>query len=122
MKKVVLLLIVILTFSGVWAQTMSGVDLLRVCNAIIQSEEGKEVSVEDQLLSLYWTGYLAGFNEAAVLIGTSTSLGLYCLPPAGIENDQLVRVVKKYLDEHPEDLHETARVLILLALRGAFPC
>lgn len=118
----ILLLIVILTFSGLSAQTDTGMDLLRACNTIIQAEEGKEVAMGDQLLSLYWTGYLGGFNDAAVLIDTAVSHGIYCVPSQGIENDQLVRVVKKYLDEHPEDLHLTARILVLLALREAFPC
>ncbi len=122
MKKVFLLLIIILAFSGVSAQTDTGMDLLRGCNAIIQAEEGKEVSMEDQLMSFYWIGYLGGFNDAAVLIDTAAAHGIYCVPPTGIENDQLVRVVKKYLDEHPEDLHQSARILILFALREAFPC
>ena len=122
MKKVFLVLIVILSVSSLSAQTDTGMDLLRACNAIIQAEEDQDVSMEDQLLGLYWTGYLAGFNEAAVLIGTGTSQKIYCLPSAGIENEQLVRVVKKYLDEHPEDLHRSARIAVLLALSEAFPC
>ena len=73
-------------------------------------------------MSFYWIGYLGGFNDAAVLIDTAAAHGIYCVPPTGIENDQLVRVVKKYLDEHPEDLHQSARILILFALREAFPC
>ena len=78
--------------------------------------------MDEQLRSLYWMGYLGGFNDAAMLIGTGTSQKIYCLPAAGIEIDQLVRVVNKFLDEHPEDLHLTARILVLLALTGAFPC
>ena len=120
MKK--LFLLFILTFGSASAQTDTGMDLLRACNAIIQAEEGGDVSIENQLLSFYWTGYLGGFNDAAVLIDTAVSHGIYCVPSQGIENDQLVRVVKKYLDEHPEDLHLTARILVLLALREAFPC
>ena len=116
------ILLLILTVSSLSAQTDTGMDLLRACNTIIQAEEGQDVSMDDQLLSFYWTGYLGGFNDAAVLIGTGTSQKIYCLPPTGIENDQLVRVVKKYLDEHPEDLHQSARILVLLALSEAFPC
>ncbi len=115
MNKLFLLLIVILAFASASAQTDTGMDLLRACNAIIQSEEGKEVPMEDQLLSFYWTGYLAGFTDAAVIIDTVVSHGIYCVPPQGIENDQLVRVVKKYLDGHPEDLHQSARLSVLLA-------
>ena len=116
------ILLLILTVSTLSAQTDTGMDLLRACNTIIQAEEGKEVAMGDRLLSLYWTGYLGGFNDAAVLIDTAISHGIYCVPAQGIENDQLVRVVKKYLDEHPEDLHQSARILILFALREAFPC
>ena len=122
MKKAFLLLIIVLAFSGLSAQSDTGMDLLRACNAIINAEEGNEVSMEDQLFLLLWTGYLAGFNDAALLLNSVVSHGIYCLPPAGIVNDQMVRVVKKYLDEHPEELHQSARILILFALREAFPC
>jgi hypothetical protein len=43
-------------------------------------------------------------------------------PWHGISNDQAVRIVVKWLNKHPEDLHQTARVTVLVALRNAFPC
>jgi len=38
------------------------------------------------------------------------------------ENDQFIRVAVKYLEDHPEDLHAQAAILIQAALREAFPC
>jgi hypothetical protein len=35
---------------------------------------------------------------------------------------QAMRVVLRYLQEHPAELHRRAHVLIVEALWGAFPC
>jgi hypothetical protein len=69
--------------------------------------------------------YLSGFLDShslAVGLGDSRKQMNFCLPPAGISNDQAMRVVIKWLEAHPEELHESSRMLVLLALRDAFPC
>jgi hypothetical protein len=45
----------------------------------------------------------------------------FCVP-AGITNEQSVRIVLKYLRDHPEELHERSTVLAFRALQAAFPC
>ena len=40
----------------------------------------------------------------------------------GATHEQEARVVYKYLDNHPEKLHEPAGKLVSLALSEAFPC
>lgn len=40
----------------------------------------------------------------------------------GVTQGQLKDVVKKYLDENPESLHEAAYVLVYSALRKVWPC
>lgn len=47
---------------------------------------------------------------------------LYCSPDQGVTNDQSVRIVVKYLKDHPESLHKAESTLIILALIDAFPC
>jgi hypothetical protein len=42
--------------------------------------------------------------------------------PKGVTVFQAVRVVTKWLNDHPEDLHNTARVEVMKALMAAFPC
>jgi len=45
----------------------------------------------------------------------------FCMP-ATVTNDQIVKIFIKYLDEHPEELHQPASLLLATSLRKAFPC
>jgi hypothetical protein len=45
----------------------------------------------------------------------------FCLPD-GVTPNQTVRVVVKWLEDHPARLHESAVELVLGALRENFPC
>ncbi len=44
-----------------------------------------------------------------------------CFPKKNTSTGQWVAIVKKYLEDHPEDLHMNAASTILLSLRKAFP-
>jgi hypothetical protein len=46
---------------------------------------------------------------------------LLCIPE-GTTDDQVIEVVKKYLNEHPEQLHRNASIPVVKALGRAFPC
>ena len=41
--------------------------------------------------------------------------------PADVKQEQLKAVVVKYLNEHPEEHHKPAAVLVIVALSQAFP-
>ncbi|WP_454834749.1 Rap1a/Tai family immunity protein [Pseudomonas lini] len=45
-----------------------------------------------------------------------------CWPKEPVAKEQQVRIVVKYLKEHPESLHESEASLITLAMAFAFPC
>ena len=45
----------------------------------------------------------------------------FCDPPNGTVG-QMIKVVQKYLADHPERLHEEALQLVLDAYGDAFPC
>ena len=57
-----------------------------------------------------YMGYVSGICDA-----TSFSF------PSGTKNEQVFDLVGKYLDEHLERWHEPAVILVLDALRAAFP-
>jgi hypothetical protein len=46
---------------------------------------------------------------------------LLCIPE-GTTDEQVIEVVKKYLNEHPEQLHRNASIPVVKALGRAFPC
>jgi hypothetical protein len=43
-------------------------------------------------------------------------------PPAGGKNGQIRDIFTRYLREHPEERHEEAIILLVLALSEAWPC
>jgi hypothetical protein len=67
--------------------------------------------------------YLSGLIDMhAMITGMGWGSPLFCLPDQGISNDQARRIFQKWAHEHLEELQETARGSVLLALKGAFPC
>jgi hypothetical protein len=63
-------------------------------------------------------GFTDGYRSAAKDSGRKT---LYC-PPKQVINEQIIKIVDKYLKENPESLHEWYGLLINKALIEAFPC
>jgi hypothetical protein len=66
-------------------------------------------------LSALCAGLIIGFID-----GSSLS-AKYCIPK-DVTNEQIRKVVRKYLDEHPEELHVWYGLLVSLAIGKAFPC
>lgn len=64
-------------------------------------------------------GYCRGIVEGVDSVAT---LGGQVCKPDGVTNDQEVRVVAKYLEDHPESLNQKGSILAFQALREAFPC
>ena len=85
-----------------------GNSLLGFCQIDLKSPPE---SVDDIAKGMYLKGYLAGF------CGAQPQLNI----PPGVTFDQIVRVILKWLQNHPERLHEDARVLIYCSLVDAFP-
>lgn len=103
------------------------------------SATGQEVKRGDELL---WKCNGTASSEAAVLAGYAYCYGYvdgfidsyrastfyyqqpdaFCLPARGISIDQATRVIVRYLEEHPKELHESARSSVFRAMRTAFPC
>ena len=57
-------------------------------------------------------GYVTGVTE------TITNL---CIPD-GVATGQIMVVVRKYLKDHPEELHLSAATLVIEAIHTAWPC
>jgi len=67
--------------------------------------------------------YLSGFLDGAEMQSTVTNAPRsFCLPKDGISHDQARRIMVKWLEAHPKDLHRSARSHIILAFIDAFPC
>jgi hypothetical protein len=85
--------------------------LLKICRGGNAGQEG------------YCLGYVTGISDGI------TTLQMLKPPhwtpickPDWVTDRQLRDVVVKYLDDHPEDLHEPISLLTVLAMRSAWPC
>ncbi len=118
MGKAFPLAVAVILFGSSWrvfaASTMTGNELIQQCGAAVSSMDGKLALTLDA--DLFGQGYCTGLVNAAFM----AVKGL-CLPE-GVTMGQHVRVVYKYLQDHPELLHEQDRVLAAIALFDAYSC
>jgi Ssp1 endopeptidase immunity protein Rap1a len=121
--------LLMLFFTGsAFAQTQGhrdGNSLLESCNAALKAKDDSSAHV-DRGAAWYCIGYVQGIREsldAQRLLSSST----HADDPSGIsipeevENGQVIRVVVRWLQNHPESLHEEKIVIMIWALREAFP-
>ena len=68
-------------------------------------------------------GMIDGFAGAAAFYESQPGApGAICFPTEGTTIGQSVRIVDKFLQTHPEQLHEPATVLIFGAFLAAYTC
>lgn len=80
----------------------------------------------DEAINYYANGQCSGVITGTVdAIDYYQSLGenpeLICVPD-GVTRGQAKKVVQKYMEDNPAQLHYTATLVIWAALREAFPC
>ncbi|VVO61082.1 hypothetical protein PS862_00821 [Pseudomonas fluorescens] len=103
------------------AMALDGNGLLSSCQTTIKYSEGdKNVSAFDVGQC---TGMVDGVEGAILVLNDSVTSNMKtCYPVAGTTNIQKARIVVKYLQEHPDQLHLPASMLTVIAYMGAFPC
>jgi hypothetical protein len=68
-------------------------------------------------------GYVSGVVDGGLVASAGNENGRYPLcVPSEVTRLELVRVVLKYGNDHPEKLHWLAGRLVVEALSTAFPC
>lgn len=81
------------------------------------------LSGSQQIDSGYCLGLVHGIAEAA----RANEIAFHhqdfgCPPRQGIETGQAARIVLKFLQDHPEKLHQPDSLIAIEAIRDAFPC
>ena len=99
----------------------TGIDLLKGCQAIVAVAEKRQVDAATAGNALLCSGYLMGMIDAEKYL-KDAGVNLFCLPNGGISTQQAARIVLKYLNDHPEELHREPRTLVYLSLYNAYPC
>jgi hypothetical protein len=130
MKKLLLVLIALTASACASTPYKDGNDLLQQCKVAVRFiDEPKNETTEAVGEGYYCIGLVRGVLDtvdvwqfADKALKNKVSPGRPCLPEESLKNIQAVRIVVKWLNEHPEQLHNGASLLVLVALRDAFPC
>ena len=68
-------------------------------------------------------GYIQGILELYVVFGyRNPDLNIYCVQDKGISTLEATDIIVKWLKKHPNRLKEPAVLLVLHALKDAYPC
>lgn len=97
-----------------------GNNLLEYCTAAIQMIDGKG-NVSSVKASLC-VGYVAGLRDMNAIHEFFGGTPVFCITKQQIPNSQLIRIVVKYLQDKPAQLHEDSAFLVTKAFKEAFPC
>ena len=114
----------LLSVSAVDAQQLSGNVIIDVCN---EDPNGGNCLgfIVGTIDGMRWAADVAamrsGATEAQAMRNLAETLLGACTPPTST-GGQLSAVALKYMQNHPENWHEPAVVLIHRALMEAFPC
>ena len=115
--------------AATYSRAQDGNQLLEQCNFAINFVDAPSAVTSQQgEAGMYCLGFVRGILDTVALWQTADALyknrvspGRPCLPE-GISTVQGVRIVVKYLKDHPEKLHYENTLLVMTALKGAFPC
>jgi hypothetical protein len=135
MLKAVSIVLVLGTFcASAGGAEVTGVELLDHCTTAIRVTEQHSGSTSEYYDGAFCLAYVLGFADGLKMgsvvntvksnTRTPTTSGgnVGVCEPDHVSNEQLIRVVLKYLQQHPESLHEPAGFLVWTALHEAFPC
>lgn len=102
----------------------NGEKLLAQCKAT--KKETAKLSGVELYDSINCKQFIKGFASMGILYEVRLSdediKPFFCIPRKETTINQVVKIVTKYLEDHPERLSEDENILIIDALEQAFPC
>ena len=107
------------------AHSETGDGLLQACEALERGIRimGDNVQLPARTDAHQCWGYMGAVQDFSVLIDPETGKRLIkTCPTPGTTLTQLIRVFTNYARTHPQELHQTASMLVLNAMAQAFPC
>jgi hypothetical protein len=96
------------------AKSLTSTDFVTLCSAYT----GPDSALNNSSAS-YCAGYIAGVTETLSIIKSTQTA--FCLPDA-VNKNQIVFVVKSYMDNNPNNLSGPVPEIIYNALAQGFPC
>jgi hypothetical protein len=116
--------LVLLLAIPVHSQTMhTGSQLLKECRTAVRLFDRGLPATMEMYEAGHCIGYIDGMQTMHLMWEIIAGPGLLlCVPAASVKIEQQIRVLVKYLETHPEKLHEDPNFLFLWAMQEAFPC
>jgi hypothetical protein len=98
-----------------------GNTLLRDCQSTVELYDSDGAS-GNALNSQYCLGSINAVGSLSVLLnGAISKEKQFCLP-GNTTNIQIARIVVKYINDHPNEMHYPEGYLVIGAFQDAFPC
>jgi hypothetical protein len=128
MKTILILFSIGLTMVGSSAaqETTNGSTLLEECRSVNNPDEGVR-SEEQEAALVHCLGYIRGVLDTVTVWkkfdgkNTDATVRSTCVPDT-VSAGQAAKLVLRYLNTHPENLHWSGPAVILVAMGGTFPC
>jgi len=95
---------------GIVVSGLKGHDLLHLCTSQAGSSEVN-----------FCFGYIEGIRDGLVWLAAARKSKATVAIPEKATKEQLAGVIVKYLNDHPERQQRSAGILVLIALKQAFP-
>lgn len=130
MKNTVLALLIFSISAS--ANAFSGADLLAQCSKFVEIIEGEKTDLQHTLEAGLCGGYVLGVQEGFIASselaaiasedkGLEPVTGRYWEVPAGVEAENIVRIVVKYLKINPDMQKKPAVLSVINALIQTYP-
>jgi hypothetical protein len=100
---------------------LDGNHLLRVCGAA-EVDMDRGTGARDPQGTAYCVGLVRGAQIASIQFAPMLQSQYKLCAPDGVNNGQMIRIVTKYLRDHPEQLQMDDGVLALMGYMNAFAC
>jgi hypothetical protein len=96
---------------------------LEMCAAA--GQDSTATSDVEKFQTGYCLGWISGMVDGMLVAETADGVdrkhGIFCLP-VGNTTGQMLRVIRKFIADHPEKEHLSMREIAFAALAVAFPC
>jgi hypothetical protein len=117
--KLAVMALSLATSTPTWADPGTGSDMLDSCRAFLKDPMPSGQTFQAGMCAGYVMGIVDGLMYAQIADPDRTAV---CIPKTGYTIGQGVRVLTKYLEDHPEKLNLGISLIALDAYRKAFPC
>ena len=113
-------LVGMLASGGAMAEDGDGNELIVRCGEAVKAANG--ATLNSYADANFCLGLTQGVRHTMRILNEKLPPLYQTCFPSGITNGQGMRIVLKYLQDHPDRLHEQDSDLVYLAYKTAYPC